>query len=215
MMGDIKKGRQEAEVNEGFTIWFTGLTGAGKTTIAKLVAQELRKRGKKVEILDGDEVRKYLSDGLGFTKEDRDRNVLRIGYVCKLLSRNGIVAIGAAVSPYRDTREKLKEELEDFVEIYVRCPLKVCEQRDYKGIYRAFREGKISRVSGLDDPYEEPESPDVILDTAQNTPEECLSTVMRTLEELGYVRPEVQEKGSYDDREKAIVEERLSHLGYI
>ncbi len=202
-------------MNEGFTVWFTGLTAAGKTTVARLVAKELLERGFRVELLDGDEVRKNLSQGLGFSREDRDRNVLRIGYVCKLLSRNGVVAIAAAVSPYRQTREKLRADIGNFVEVYVSCPIQVCSERDYKGIYKALQEGRISQVSGLDDPYEEPQNPEVIIRTHQETPEESAAKVITALEELGYVAPKDLSSSGYSEEERLILEKRLSELGYI
>lgn len=202
-------------MNEGFTVWFTGLTAAGKTTVARLVARELLERGFRVELLDGDEVRKNLSQGLGFSREDRDRNVLRIGYVCKLLSRNGVVAIAAAVSPYRETREKLRADIGNFVEVYVSCPIQVCSERDYKGIYKALQEGRISQVSGLDDPYEEPQNPEVIIRTHQETPEQSAAKVITALEELGYVAPKDLGSSGYSEEERLLLEKRLSELGYI
>lgn len=202
-------------MKEGFTVWFTGFTAAGKTTVARLVARELMERGFKVELLDGDEVRRNLSQGLGFSKEDRDRNVLRIGYVCKLLSRNGVVAIGAAVSPYRETRERLRAEIDNFVEVYVSCPLGVCRERDYKGIYKGVMEGRISGVSGVDDPYEEPENPEVTIRTDQETPQESAAKVITALEEMGYVAPKDYASSGYSEEERLILEKRLSELGYI
>ncbi len=171
----------------GFTLWFTGLTASGKTTVARQVAEWLQEAGFKVEVLDGDEVRENLSNGLGFSKEDRDRNIRRIGYVCKLLTRNGVVAIGAAISPYRSTRDAIREEIGDFVEVYVKCPLEICEQRDYKKIYSRFRSGEIQHVAGLDDPYEEPLAPEVTLETHLHTADECAAKVIKALGELGYV----------------------------
>jgi adenylyl-sulfate kinase len=200
---------------EGFTVWFTGLTASGKTTVAQLVQEELLRRGYKVELLDGDEVRKWLSDGLGFTREDRDRNVMRIGYVCKLLSRNGVVAIAAAISPYRDTRERLKDEIGEFVEVYVKCPLEICEQRDYKNIYKRAREGKIDHVTGISDPYEEPLDPDVLLETHLESPSQCASKVIRTLEEMGYVEHQREGTPAYTEEEAQEVQRRLQDLGYI
>lgn len=199
----------------GFTLWFTGLTASGKTTVSSLVAQQLMGRGCRVEVLDGDEVRKNLSDGLGFTKEDRDRNIRRIGYVCKLLSRNGVVAIAAAISPYREIRDAIRKEIGDFVEVYVRCPLHVCEARDFKGLYHRARSGEIEHVAGLSDPYEEPLNPDVLLETDRESPEACARKVMIALEEMGYVAPSGKEPSAYTEEELASVQRRLDDLGYI
>ncbi len=202
-------------MREGFTIWFTGLTASGKTTVADIVARQLKERRYRVEVLDGDEVRRILSDGLGFTKEDRDRNILRIGYVCKLLTRNGVVAIAAAISPYRETRARVRREIRYFVEVHVDCPLEVCEQRDYKGVYRRCRSGEITHVCGLDDPYESPLKPDLLLETHRHSPEECAERVMTTLREMGYVAPEGSGPAGYTEEERAAMEKRLGDLRYI
>jgi adenylylsulfate kinase len=172
---------------KGFTLWFTGLSGAGKTTVAHLVEQHLRRRGLKVEVLDGDVVRTHLSKGLGFSKEDRDENIKRIGFVCKLLSRNGVVAIAAAISPYRDTRNLVRQDIGNFVEVYVKCPLQVCIERDAKGLYQRALRGEIPNFTGISDPYEEPLSPEIVLHTDRETPEESAAKVLRWLEENGYV----------------------------
>jgi adenylyl-sulfate kinase len=201
-------------MTKGCTVWFTGLTAAGKTTVSQIVAERLRERGCRVEVLDGDEVRRHLSDGLGFTREDRDRNIRRIGYVCKLLTRNGVVAIAAAISPYRDVRETLRREIGDFVEVYVNCPLETCEDRDYKGIYKRARTGQIQHVAGLSDPYEAPTAPDVLLETHCDPPEACAEKVVTVLEEMGYVAPK-RSPEPYTAEERAKVEKRLEDLGYI
>ncbi|KKM12192.1 adenylylsulfate kinase [Clostridiales bacterium PH28_bin88] len=174
---------------KGVTLWFTGLSGAGKSTLAGAVAAELRDRGRRVEILDGDEVRENLSKGLGFSKEDRDTNIRRIGYVAKLLARNGVIAITAAISPYRDTRDQVRAENKDFVEVFVKCPLEECIKRDVKGLYKKALAGEISQFTGVSDPYEDPLQPEVVVETERQTVEESVAGIIGKLEELGYLAP--------------------------
>ena len=200
-------------MERGFTVWFTGLSCSGKTTISRRVAEELLKRGLKVEILDGDVVRTNLSKGLGFSKEDRDTNIKRIGFVCKLLSRNGVVAIGAAISPYREVRDYNRQEIGDFVEVYCKCPLEVCIERDVKGLYKKALAGEISNYTGVSDPYEEPLNPEVVLETDREEEEESVAKVMRKLEELRYVQP--AEAASYSEEEEETIKQRLTDLGYM
>ncbi|HSO76467.1 MAG TPA: adenylyl-sulfate kinase, partial [Blastocatellia bacterium] len=150
---------------KGFTLWFTGLSGAGKTTLARLVEAELLSRGQRVEVLDGDIIRTNLSKGLGFSKEDRDINIRRIGFVCNLLSRNGVIAIAAAISPYREVRDELRNEIASFVEVYVKCPIDVLAERDVKGLYKKALAGEIKNFTGVDDPYEAPVAPEVLVET--------------------------------------------------
>ncbi len=173
--------------NVGFTIWFTGLSGSGKSTLSELLEQRLQARGHKVEIMDGDIVRTHLSKGLGFSREDRDTNIKRIAFVCNLLSRNGVICISAAIAPYREAREWAREHIGNFVEIYVKCPLEVCRARDVKGLYKLVDEGKIKNFTGVDDPYEEPEHPDLVLETDKETIEESLERIFAKLQELGYL----------------------------
>ncbi|AVX20235.1 MULTISPECIES: adenylyl-sulfate kinase [Carboxydocella] len=172
---------------KGFILWFTGLSGAGKSTLSGLVAEELRRRGKKVEILDGDEVRENLSKGLGFSKEDRDTNIKRIGFVAKLLARNGVVAITAAISPYRETRDYVRSTYPDFVEVFVDCPLEKCIERDVKGLYKKALAGEIPQFTGVSDPYEPPLNPEIVVKTHEQTHEESVATIIRRLEELNYL----------------------------
>jgi len=175
-------------MDRGLTIWLTGLSCSGKTTLSKLIEAELRGRGlEKIEILDGDVVRTHLSKGLGYSKEDRDTNIKRIGYVCKLLTRNGIIAISAAISPYREARDFNRREIVDFIEVYCKCPLEVCIERDAKGLYKKALAGEIKNYTGIDDPYEEPLDPEVVLETDKETPEESVGKVIQKLEELGYL----------------------------
>lgn len=176
--------------NVGFTIWFTGLSGAGKSTLAEIIEQRLREHGRNVEVLDGDEVRTHLSKGLGFSKEDRDTNIKRIAFVCKLLTRNGVVSISAAIAPYREAREWARQEIGNFLEVYVKCPLEVCRQRDVKGLYKLVDEGKIKNFTGVDDPYEEPENPEVVVETDKESTEESIQKIFAKLEELGYLGSE-------------------------
>ena len=204
----------EKKTDRGFTVWFTGLSGAGKTTVSQLVARTLIERGKKVEVLDGDVVRQNLSKGLGFSKEDRDINIRRIGFVCHLLSRNGVVAIGAAISPYRAIRRENRKLIGDFIEVYARCPMETLIERDAKGLYTKAMAGKITNFTGVNDPYEEPENPEVIFDSNQETPEESAQKVIAKIEELGYLEPEKTASGyTKEDEEK--INERLKALGYL
>src|ERR671916_792910 len=177
----------------GFTLWFTGLSGSGKTTIAHLVGPELEQRGHIVEYLDGDTVRTHLSKGLGFSKEDRYTNIERIGWVAARLTRQGAAVIAAAISPYEETRRKARELVEEwgtFVEVHIATSVDECARRDVKGLYeKAFR-GEIKGFTGVDDPYEEPSSPDIRVDTEEHEPEESARLIVAKLEELGLVGTE-------------------------
>ncbi|RKZ21923.1 adenylyl-sulfate kinase [bacterium] len=197
-------------MEKGFTVWFTGLPCSGKSTLAQMLKDELVKRGFKVEVLDGDVVRQHISRGLGYSKEDRDENIRRIYHVAYLLQRNGIVVITAAISPYREIRQEARELLKDFVEVYVKCPVEVCMKRDVKGMYKKALKGEIKNFTGIDDPYEEPLNPEVVCETDKETPEESLQKILRKLEELGYIEPQV-----YSEEEEEIIKKRLEDLGYI
>jgi len=174
--------------DRGFTVWFTGLSGAGKSTIAEMLYHEFQARRMKTEILDGDVVRQNLSKGLGFSKEDRDLNILRIGFVANLLTRNGVATICCPISPYRETRDAVREQIGAFVEIYVHATVEeIAAHRDPKGLYKKALAGEITGFTGVDDPYEAPEHPELVLDTLQETPQESLQRVLTTLMRLGYV----------------------------
>jgi adenylyl-sulfate kinase len=206
----------------GFTIWFTGLSGAGKSTISALVERELRERGHKVEVLDGDVVRTHLSKGLGFSKEDRDTNIRRIGWVCEVLTRNDVVAIAATISPYRAIRDELRATIGRFVEVYMECPIETLADRDVKGLYKQALAGKIDNFTGVSDPYEPPLYPEVICySDGRDTPEQSAAKVITKLEQLGYVERRAlvaAARGNdsvYSEDEEAEVTERLRELGYI
>jgi adenylyl-sulfate kinase len=175
-------------VSDGFTLWFTGLSGAGKSTISTRVEQELRRRGHRVELLDGDVVRTNLSKGLGFSKEDRDENVRRIGFVCQLLSRNGVAAIAAFISPYRAIRDELRGKIDNFVEVYVECPLDTLIERDVKGLYKKALAGEIANFTGVSDPYEPPLNPEIVVRTSDESPDQSVASIVAKLEALGYVK---------------------------
>ena len=196
--------------NTGFTIWFTGLSGAGKSTLSEILELRLRERGRNVEVLDGDIVRTHLSKGLGFSREDRDTNIKRIAFVCSLLTRNGVICISAAIAPYREARAWAREQIGNFVEVYVKCPIEVCRQRDVKGLYKLVDEGKIKGFTGVDDPYEEPEYPELVIETDKETIEESISRIFAKLEELGYLEPE-----EIREEDAKVITDRLAALGYL
>jgi adenylylsulfate kinase len=201
---------------QGFTLWFTGLSGSGKTTLARGVEQKLRDRGLKVEVLDGDVIRTNLSKGLGFSKEDRDTNIKRIGFVCKLLTRNGVAAIASAISPYREVRDYVRQDIGRFVEVYCRCPVDVLIERDVKGLYQKALDGEIENFTGISDPYEEPLNPEVIVDTDREDPEESVAKIIAKLEELEYVpQAAAEDESVYSEEEEKILEDRLRALGYL
>ncbi|MBE8986703.1 adenylyl-sulfate kinase [Nostoc sp. LEGE 12450] len=174
------------EKQRGVTIWLTGLSGAGKTTICQFLETELRRTGYKVEVLDGDVVRQNLSKGLTFSKEDRDENIRRIGFVAQLLTRNNVIVLVSVISPYRVIREEVKERIGNFIEVYVNAPLEVCEQRDVKGLYKKARAGEIKNFTGIDDLYEIPLEPDVECKTHQESISESANKILTKLEYLGY-----------------------------
>jgi len=172
----------------GFTLWLTGLSGAGKSTLATALADELRRGGVRVETLDGDEVRQNLSKGLGFSREDRDTNIRRIGYVAKLLTRNGVVVISAAISPYRAVRNDVRREIGAFVEVHVKASLEECIRRDTKGLYARALAGEIAQFTGVSDPYEEPLAPELVIDTEREDVATSATRVIDRLIELDYLR---------------------------
>ena len=201
---------------QGFTVWFTGMSGSGKTTLARAVEGILRDRGLKVEVLDGDVVRTNLSKGLGFSKEGRDTNIKRIGFVCNLLARNGVVAIGAAISPYREVRDSIRQDIGRFVEVYCQCPLDVLVERDVKGLYKKALAGEIKNFTGVSDPYEEPLHAEVVVNTDSEAPEFSVAKILTKLEELNYIPRASAGKGeAYSEEEEQILEDRLEALGYL
>ena len=178
-------------MSQGFTLWFTGLSGAGKTTLTNELVPQLKERGVKIEVLDGDEVRTNLSKGLGFSKEDRDTNIRRIGYVARLLSRNGVGVIVAAISPYREIRDEVRKDVEasgaTFIEVFVKASLDTLVQRDVKGLYKKAIAGEIANFTGVSDPYEEPLTPDILVSSDTETVEESAAKIIDHLEETGLI----------------------------
>jgi adenylyl-sulfate kinase len=212
---------------EGFTIWFTGLPCSGKSTVAKIVEKYLRDLDMNVEVLDGDIVRQHLTQGLGFSKEGRDLNIKRIGFVCKLLSRNGVAAIAAAISPYREIRDWVRKEIGRFVEVYASCPLEECIKRDVKGMYKKAIAGELKNFTGVDDPYEPPSNPEVIIYTDREIPQESADKIIRNLEELNYIPGKFPKQSAascggcsggddgYTAEEREKIDKRLKGLGYM
>ena len=177
-----------SEMGSGCVVWLTGLPGCGKTTIARLLEKELRKRNEKVEVLDGDEVRRNLSPKLGFSAEERNLHNRRVIYMSKLLMRNGVNVIVSLISPYRATRQYARSQLEHFIEVYVKASLEECIRRDPKGLYKRALAGEIKNFTGIDDPYEEPQNPEVVVDTERETPQESVQKILEHMIEKGYIR---------------------------
>jgi adenylylsulfate kinase len=200
---------------EGFTVWFTGLSGSGKSTIAEMLYHEFQARGMKTEILDGDVVRQNLSKGLGFSKEDRDLNIMRIGFVANLLTRNGVATICCPISPYKETRDANRELIGAFVEVYVHATVEeLAENRDPKGLYKKALAGEITGFTGVDDPYEVPENPELVVDTMTETPEESLQNVLTALVKLGYLdSDEVKVQG--DRMHSGLTDLRVADTGHV
>ncbi len=220
-------------MDRGFILWFTGLSGSGKTTLGQRLLTQLRERGRRVELLDGDVVRTHLSKGLGFSREDRDTNILRIGFVCDLLARNGVIAIATAISPYRETRDKVRAQTSDFVEVYINCPLEECIRRDVKGLYKQALAGEIREFTGVSDPYEAPLAPEITVPTHEQTEDESIAQILGWLETQGYLAPvdtlaeaatsapsaetaaPAASGQAYSEEEEAEVSARLEALGYL
>ncbi len=199
----------------GICIWLTGLPCSGKSTIAKKLAEELSERGRDTEILDGDIVRDILNKDLGFSKEDRLENMRRVSVLAELLTKHGVDVIVALVSPYREGRDRARNLLPNFVEVFVKAPVEVCEKRDVKGMYKLAREGKIKNFTGIDDPYEEPLNPEVICETDRETVEESVSKIVKFLEQKNFIEKREEEETGYTEEEEEEVKKRLEELGYI
>jgi adenylyl-sulfate kinase len=199
--------------NKGFTLWFTGLPCSGKSTIAALLAPELERRGHGVEVLDGDVVRTNLCKGLGFSREDRDENIRRIGFVAKLVSRHGGIVITAAISPYRSIRDEVRASMENFVEVYVNTPLEVCIRRDVKGMYKKALAGELKHFTGIDDPYEPPLNPELVIQTDNETPGASSGRILAGLEQMGLI--ERTSDITYSFEEESRIRTRLIALGYL
>ena len=207
-------------MERGFTLWFTGLSGSGKSTLATYVVEKLRHAGcRKIEVLDGDVVRTNLSKGLGFSKEDRDTNIRRIAFVCHLLTRNDAIAVAAAISPYREIRNEARAMIGSFVEVFVDCPVAECMKRDVKGLYQKALSGEIKQFTGISDPYEAPENPEVVCHTNMETVEESAEKIFNKLRQLGYidVAPlnDAERSPDYVEHDEEQIEARLKALGYI
>jgi adenylylsulfate kinase len=199
--------------NKGFTLWFTGLPCSGKSTLAEIIAPELARRGRTVDILDGDIVRTNLTKGLGFSKEDRDENIRRIGFVCGLITKHGGIAISAAISPYRSVRDEVRSKIENFVEVFVDTPLELCIQRDVKGMYKKAIAGEMKNFTGISDPYEPPLHAEIVIQTQKESEQESAARILGSLERMGLIEP--AHEPAYTSVEAEKIRERLEKLGYI
>jgi adenylylsulfate kinase len=199
---------------KGFTLWLTGLPCSGKSTLARSVEEVLLERGHPVEVFDGDEIRTNLTKGLGFSKEDRDTNIRRVGYVCNLLTRYGVVSIASVISPYQNIRDEVRARIGRFVEVFVDAPLEELIKRDVKGMYKKALAGEIKNFTGIDDPYEPPPKPEIHVHTDRETVEESTSKIIKTLEILGFV-PAIAGATDYSVEEEDVIKNRLRDLGYI
>ena len=197
----------------GFTVWFTGMSSSGKSTIGRAVAEALQARGRSVELLDSGRIRKAINRTLGFSREEVEVNLLRLGYECSLLNRNGVVAIVTAISPYADSRALVRAEVSDFVEVFCRCPIDVLESRGARVLFNKARRGEIAHVAGVNSPFEEPPDPDVVLDTDRHNVAACCRKVIAALEQRNLIGPE--EPASYTPQEEQMIRDRLQDLGYL